>query len=409
MSSVSDLPALIVRYARQFDAALPGHRVASPLGAWLLLALAAPALDGPEAKQVEAILGCSADESSAAATALLGAPHDAVKAAAAVWTRQARLGSTLRTWSRMLAAVIDAGEIPSLDEAGRWACERTDGLIADFPVTPTADTVVLLASALATKVTWLEPFELIAAADLGAGPWAASLTTALRSPAGHDAFIAETSDAGRAAVHIATAQEGLIVVSVIAGSDITAGDALAAAHRIASDLEGVPRVSLYDLPIGDGHAWTVVEGEATAFAGESRIEHCDAVLPAWKACSEHDLMRQADFGFIAGSAGLVRLIPPDPRGSAIAARQSAVASYDRLGFEAAAVTAWGVRAGAAPVKPVTVPARRGRLRFGRPYAVVAAAVDRRWDASSGGELLGPWHQLPVFSAWVEETQDAQLD
>jgi hypothetical protein len=40
------------------------------------------------------------------------------------------------------------------------------------------------------------------------------------------------------------------------------------------------------------------------------------------------------------------------------------------------------------------------LRFGHPYAVAAVAVQ---DA---GGTPGPWHGLPVFSAWVADPQDA---
>jgi hypothetical protein len=43
--------------------------------------------------------------------------------------------------------------------------------------------------------------------------------------------------------------------------------------------------------------------------------------------------------------------------------------------------------------------RTAELRFGHPYAVVAVATD--WGTR------GPWHGLPVFSAWVAQPQDAE--
>ncbi len=42
------------------------------------------------------------------------------------------------------------------------------------------------------------------------------------------------------------------------------------------------------------------------------------------------------------------------------------------------------------------------LRFGHPYAVVAVTTDTPGYS-------GPWHGLPVFSAWVSEPDDAADD
>jgi hypothetical protein len=70
----------------------------------------------------------------------------------------------------------------------------------------------------------------------------------------------------------------------------------------------------------------------------------------------------------------------------------ASASFHQRGFEAASITSMMVRT-SAPPPSASVAQRRATLRFGRPYAVVAVAVD------PGG---GPWHGVPVFSAWVAE-------
>ena len=43
---MSDVATAIARYAQRFHAACDGHHVASPLGAWLLLALCASASTG---------------------------------------------------------------------------------------------------------------------------------------------------------------------------------------------------------------------------------------------------------------------------------------------------------------------------------------------------------------------------
>jgi hypothetical protein len=52
--------------------------------------------------------------------------------------------------------------------------------------------------------------------------------------------------------------------------------------------------------------------------------------------------------------------------------------------------------------------RIAELRFGHPFAVVAVAIDQRRDREAG-RRTGPWHGVPVFSAWVADPQDADED
>ena len=75
----SDLPIGLARYARRFhQVAGTGHHVASPLGAWLLLALAGPACAGDDLRELEEILGADADTAAAFAPDLLASPHPLV-------------------------------------------------------------------------------------------------------------------------------------------------------------------------------------------------------------------------------------------------------------------------------------------------------------------------------------------
>src|SRR4029450_10150521 len=64
---------LIARYAERFNAAFADgeHAVTSPLGAWLLLALVAPSADGDRKARLEEVLGTTAEDAFARATALL--------------------------------------------------------------------------------------------------------------------------------------------------------------------------------------------------------------------------------------------------------------------------------------------------------------------------------------------------
>jgi hypothetical protein len=282
--------------------------------------------------------------------------------------------------------------------------------------------MLVLATALATRVSWERPFDLVPAAELRAaerraaerraaelraaelraaepGPDAGwtGLTRALRTPEGHghEQFVAVTARAGDVAVHTARSRDGLAVTSVAAAPDVPPGDVLAAAYEVAGalavDRATVRRRSLFDLP-GDGPLWTVTERAGPTTAPDGREERCAAVLPAWSADSEHGLARP-ELGFGAAAAVLAETL--GLAGHRYEAKQSAVARYSREGFEAAAVTAMAVALGFSPTRDGLV--REAVLRFGHPYAVVAVTTDRAG---------GPWHGLPVFSAWVANPTDA---
>ncbi len=402
-----DVAACVSGYAARLHAAIgDGHHVASPLGAWLVLALAGPASSGDDLVTLEEVLGCDVGSAADAAAGLLANPHPLVASAAAVWTGGgAPLSAGFERWRDALPPEVTRGPIP--DQAGldAWAREHTFGLIEKFPVRRTSDLYLVLATALATKVSWQTPFELAPAADLGAGSsWSGEVSHVLRAPSldhgpapGHTQFIAVSEEAGDVAVHAASAEHGLLVVSVAADPAVAAGDVLAAAHRVGCALAVGAQVRqrrLADLPLGPGPAWVLREQRSSAVR-----DTCTAVLPAWQARSSHDL-RSPVLGFQAAKNALA------PGGDPWQARQAAMASYTRYGFEAAAVTAMAVRA--AMILPAQH--RVADLRFAHPYAVVAVATEGNEAAAPPtGVRHTPWHGLPVFSAWVSQPSEASGD
>jgi hypothetical protein len=392
-AATADLAGLVGRYARLFHAVIGArHHVASPLGAWLLLALCAPAASGAQRRELVDVLGCEPEEASAIAEGLLEVPHPLVAAAAAVWNMA---GKGNEQWLAALPASVERGPIPSQDEADEWARQHTLGLIEKFPLPITDDVYLLLATALATKVSWDRPFELAPGSALGsASMWGQQLEHVLASPLGHLAFVASTAQAGDVAVHVGRARDGLLVVSVIAAHDVQAGEVLAAGHGLATDLalgRSVPKRSLFDLPLGDGPLWSVREERSPRGAGED----CMAFLPAWEAESQHDLS-DPRLGFAAAAAAV-------GEGDPWQAAQAAMARYTRVGFEAAAVTAMGIRFS----MPMPGRRRTAELRFCHPYAVIAVAADdsaRRGSAARAWS--GWWNGVPIFSAWVAEPREA---
>jgi hypothetical protein len=390
--TAADVAVPVARYAARLHAhAGARHHVASPLGAWLLLALCAPPSEGKTREILNATLGTDPASAADLAAELLARPDPLVPAAAAVWHRPGRLADVTARWLAALPAPVTTGPLTSQADLDDWARRGTFGLVERFPVALDPSLYLLAATVLAARVSWERPFDLAPAAELGpSSPWAGQLSQVLRTPdgPGHQQFVASAPAAGDVAVHAARAQGGLQVVSVAAAPGVPAADALAAAYDLAPALaagRAVARRSLFDLPLGEGPLWSVTERTAPVKSPDGREERCTAVLPAWSARSEHDLSAP-DLGFAAAAQALA---PGDPW----QARQAAMARYTRTGFEAAAVTGVAVAMAMRSSRPGLI--RTAELRFGHPFAVVAVTT---------GD--GPWHGLPVFSAWVAQPEDA---
>ncbi len=411
---------LVGAYARRIHPAVAaqheGSWICSPLGVWLLLAACVSAAQGDDRRALEGALGCSAAEAGGLLAAFMGVSLPALAAAIAVWARPTDATPAFDSWVRSLPPEVESGLMPTPAEANEWADRHTNGLIDRFPATIDALTRIVLASALATKVSWAAPFGLVPAADhLGAdSPWRAHVQRLLwDGAAGDRAMLARTRAAGLVAVHHAVAREGLVVVSVSAEPSMAPDVVLDAAHEIAAPgVSGtVPAAcSLFELPLGMGHSWEIVEREIRTHHVGERVERISGVsLPSWRAQSELDLLRSELFGCAPALAALRRLIGPRPVDRTEAA-QTAVASFTRYGFEAAAVTAFAVRVCARLAPRHVGIERAATLRFDHPYAAVAIAVGAGEPASvrSRGDSTRPTLEgLPVFGAWVHDPQEPE--
>jgi hypothetical protein len=395
------------RYAGRLHALAGGsQQVASPLGAWLIVALCSTVASGPEPVELERALGVAPGPAAAFAASLVRAPHPLVMSGTGVWNRPGP-DEGLATWKASLPPAVATGAVPGQPDLDAWAERHTGGLITKFPAAVGSDVVLLMATALATKVSWARPFDLAPGTALGrSSPWSSRLAQVLQSPAGdprHQQFIADTEHAGLVAVHIARARGGLLVASVEAAPDVAVAEVIAAAHDIATtealDPGGVTRHTLFDLPLGDSDRWSIREESASTVGGRGE-ERCQAVLPAWSAVSNLDLDHAA-LGFPAVAATLASALGlGDYR---YQARQAAAARYSRFGFEAAAVSALNVAAMAPLLQPGL--RRVAELRFGHPFAVVAVTVDEDQSGQLAPQRTA-WHGLPVFSAWVTDPIDA---
>ena len=402
--------ALVAAYGQRFDAqVLAGdHGVASGLGAWLLLALVAPLTTGADRVALESLLGTSADDAAVRSGALVADPPAAVAAALAAWHRPGWVTDAYDRWVGAWPVATDRRPVPTQAEADAWADEHTFGMIPTFPGDVADPAVVLvLASALATRADWREPFDVAPSARL-ASPWSDQVAEVLVAPRPHTRLLVRTPAAGLVGVHAAPTTQGLVVVSVVADAAVASARVQAAAYDVVALITRgsttAERVSLFDLALGEGPAWTITEESTPSTVPED----VSVVIPAWTARSDHDLVGPGrHLGFELADRGLDVVVEGGP--GAVAARQAAYAAFTRTRFEAAAVTTM-IRQVSARL-PQAQP-RRAEVRFGHPYAVVAFVADPGLHQVHPDEPPPPeaWRGVPVFSAWVTEpSEPAELE
>lgn len=386
----------------------------SPLGAYVLLAAAALAATGETRARLEQTLGCSAESATAWLSSLLDARHPAVSAAYALWHHEAMSSAKYDDWERALPGAIERGPIPTEAAASRWVEERTGGQIDRFPGGLDPEALIVLVSTIATRCEWDWKFCRVNASELGDGDWARRLRFALSQYGGPLRAFYSTRTAGVVAAQIANSRRGVKVVSVIAAPEISPPLVVAAAHDIAALECGLASdavsLSHFDMPLGEGHAWTMTETRICCREPGTRIEMSEILLPAWRfECCEWNLLEHPSLGFPDAADSLLALAPPDVARGGASARQATTAHFHRLGFAAAAATAvvpvGAAGGGGRPETPYEGFYRKATVRFSRPFAAVAVACDGM-DSPPG---TSPWHGIPFLSAWVTDPTDEGTD
>ncbi|MBB5915797.1 hypothetical protein BJY24_004709 [Nocardia transvalensis] len=335
-----------------------GDFVLSGCGVWPLLGLLATAANAPARTELAAAVGLSADDAHEAALRLLAELDEAetVSGALGVWVRE---DVELRAeWARSLPeGVVEklTGQ-PALDA---WADRRTGGLIDRFPLTVTADTLLVLATAIVARTPWLQPFD-DDVLEPGAGPWRGHRGPGL-SRFSSDLGDAALLDAAEPVTRVTVRGRHDLDVHLLLG-DGAPGDILGAGLD-ALDGSIDARTAL---PIGTEGPGLVVR-ETRALADTVRIQ-----VPPFVIRSSHDLLRHADlFGLRTASddgAGRFPAISQTPLYVADAA-QDALARFTREGFEAAAVTAVAMARAAGVPRPRRV--TEISATFDRPFGFLA--------------------------------------
>ena len=206
------LARLVAGYAsRVREAVAEQHQddsVFSPLGMWMLLAAATIGARGRSHERLKTVTGCSAPRAGQFLDALLSDPPPALKVALALWTRGDLTSDAMAGWVRALPSGVQVGAMPSQEQADAWARQSTLELVQRFP-SQVEDLAACMVSAVATRVSWEDPFETIDADQAlpRGGPWRGLVRQMLCADHPQEAAIVHTEHAGTVAVLEAWAHE----------------------------------------------------------------------------------------------------------------------------------------------------------------------------------------------------------
>ncbi|MFI6146835.1 serpin family protein [Streptomyces sp. NPDC051109] len=382
ITTVRAVNRLTARWARQ---AVTGEKgtVLTAAGIWPLLAFLADGAGGPARTELAEALGIPAGSATDAARKLLTdlAAIRGLQAATGLWTR-----AGLPLHERWLAGLPDGARATLTGDEGtdrkaldEWAAHRTGGLIERMPLPVQRDTLMVLASALALRLRWIQPFR-TGCIDLPEGPWAGRSALALfRNTSLLDRARVAHTPTGPVTLLEVVGDGGVDVHLVLGETAARPWEVLAAGARVVT--RTVPSTGASLLPEGNpGPGLRIGTVRSTDRAPRLRVE-----AVAFDVSADHDLLDHARlFGLhTATDAGSGHFpgISPDPL-AVRSARQSAVARFHAEGFEAAAVTALGSAAGCAQPR-YRYRVRQAEVAFHRPFGFLAVHRTSRLVLAAG--------------------------
>lgn len=388
VQAANTLTARWCSHLRGEDYALSGA------GLWPLLALLASAADDPASAELAAALDRPADAMQQEALEIIDILRGGLSTTAAlgIWTRK---GVPLdQGWAAPLPDAV-VGTLTDQAALDRWTDERTGGLIDKFPLDPTDETLLVLASALTARVRWCTPFEGSPRAE-GFELWPLDDLCSLDDlpPASDDPgppdqqwLTRTTSDLSIAAVlddvvtRVVVEGDGDLDVHLLLGEDQSPTEILGAGLR---ELSGQAQVRLAaDAGDGDGPGLTTERLKSSRPKDILRLS-----LPSFELKTKHDLLANPElFGLGLLTDTTTSHLPglsPIPLAISDGA-QEVLARFFAEGFEAAAVTALGAMPGSAPPK-----AR---------YEVTYVSVD--FDRPFGFLAVHRPSRLAVVAGWVK--------
>lgn len=382
------LDAFSKKFHQNFSGA---HRLASPLGAWCLLAFIA-AKDKNPSPVVTETLGCSAKEANKILRALIKEKPADVSLAVNSWLNPTIADSpSLVKWAEDVKKItIPDISIPTPRELGEWADKNTDGVINSFPLAIDPELfIALFTNVVSTEITWKKQLK-AANNELMEKAWGVRIV--LIDDVKYNSSFYHDADHGNFGVHCGSSDTSdLKVYSVIALEEgVSESDTMAVARRIASG--GGNEIELTDLPLGEtSNGALSVREISSQWIGED--DAIKTYLPAWKSSNEFDLM-DTNLGF---KEAMTRFndVAKNADDLVVKAAQVTTAEYGPFGFKATAMTyGWSALRGGSFGEARS---RKVELYFNRPYAVVASS-------SVHGKK---WKGIPVFDGWVTEANNVE--
>lgn len=260
-------------------------------------------------------------------------------------------------------------------ELDSWAARHTGGLIERFPVAVDPGALLVLATALVAKTRWKIPFD-VGTLTSKDGPWQGHRGPGLSRVSG-DPANAAILDAPQPVTRVVVEGVADLDVHLLTGTG-TAGVVLETG--LAALAGAVPIRS--DLPVGSaGPGLTVRSEPVQTRSGQLRLH-----LPPFEVRSTHDLLAAAGLFGLADAADCSHGHFPAISSLPLCVGQGAqevLARFGHEGFEAAAVTAFALRAAAAPLRHNHAP-------------VVSVVFDRPFGFLAVHRLSG----LAVVAGWI---------
>jgi hypothetical protein len=285
-----------------------------------------------------------------------------------LWTRD---GIPLREeWSSGLPAGV-VGTLTNQAALDQWASAETGGLIDKFPLKLTPDTLLILASALTARVKWRTPFD---GYPRDRNRESVQPDQQQLSRTTYDLGIAAVLDG--TVTRVMVEGDGDVDVHLLIGEQQPA-EVLATGLR---ELSGEAQVCLATEVDSGGPGLTVERVPSS----EPDDMVCLA-LPSFEITAEHDLMEHVDlFGLrslIDPYISHLPLLSPVPL-SVSEGVQSVLARFFAEGFEAAAVTAFGM------IVTGGIPRERYEITyvdvtFDRPFGFIAVHRPSRLAIAAG--------------------------
>lgn len=366
VAAVAGVNGLSAAWARQHRS---GEDTAfSGLGCWVLLALLSQAAAGAARSELEAATRLSADHGIRAATSILDllegiAP---MEAALSIWSRVVLDPEWVEALPAALVGDLTDDTADDQRRIDAWVHEATGGELSRLPVDITTATMLLLVSALALRVDWVEPFREVG--PFVDGPW---------SDLGVPRLVGGTSDLDRLRVaHTAAgpltllqdpAHEG-IDVHLVRGEPSADAGAVLGAGIDALGGNTIPGSQLEDGEPAPGVLARTIDAALPD-------DHLDVTTAPFDIRASHDLLASPSLFGLTSATDDTRGHFPGLSRTPLAvddARQDVVATFNRTGFRATAVTAVSMKVGSArPEQQETHRVRRVSVTFDEPFGFVA--------------------------------------